>query len=161
MYAHHEEASVDVPASAEHVFAHLDDQRRLSAHMSKRSWRMGWGKMETMLDALGGRAVGSHIAFRGRVFGLAVGLDEVVTAREAPVRKVWETTEQPRLLVIGPCRMGFELTPRDSGVVVRVAIDYDLPVSGVPRLLGRMFGRMYAQWCVRTMAHDAHKAIAA
>ena len=42
----------------------------------------------------------------GRILGLKLSLDEVVTERDPPARKVWETVGVPRLLVIGPYRMG-------------------------------------------------------
>jgi hypothetical protein len=41
MYSRHEEHSAIINASAERVFYRLDDQTRLSEHMSKRSWKMG------------------------------------------------------------------------------------------------------------------------
>jgi hypothetical protein len=159
MYSRHEEHSATINASAELVFDQLDDQTRLSAHMSKRSWRMGWGRMETVLDAQQGRAVGSHIVIRGRVFGIPLYLDEIVTVRERPLAKTWETVGEPRLLVIGPYRMGFELSPDGAITRLRVAIDYDLPLKGISRWLGRLFGPSYAKWCTRQMAQDAQSAI--
>src|SRR5690349_17260359 len=60
MFARHEEYVGDVRASPTDLFSALDDQFRLSAHMSKRSWKMGWGKMDIVLDAQGGHAVGSQ-----------------------------------------------------------------------------------------------------
>lgn len=160
MYSRHEEHSAPINASAERVFDQLDDQTRLTEHMSKRSWKMGWGKMETVLDAQQGRSVGSHIVLRGRVFGIRLYLDEVVTLREPPLTKTWETIGEPRLLVIGPYRMGFDLTPGDTTAQLRVAIDYDLPTKGISRLLGRLFGRSYAQWCTRQMVRDAQHSFA-
>ena len=160
MYSRHEEHSAPINASAERVFDQLDDQTRLTEHMSKRSWKMGWGKMETVLDAQQGRSVGSHIVLRGRVFGIRLYLDEVVTVREPPLTKTWETIGEPRLLVIGPYRMGFDLTPNDTTAQLRVAIDYDLPTKGISRVLGRLFGRSYAQWCTRQMVRDAQHSFA-
>lgn len=155
MYSRHEEHSAPINASVERVFDQLDDQTRLTEHMSKRSWKMGWGKMETVLDAQQGCSVGSHIVLRGRVFGIRLYLDEVVTLRKPPLTKTWETIGEPRLLVIGPYRMGFDLTPDDTTAQLRVAIDYDLPTKGISRLLGRLFGRSYAQWCTQQMVRDA------
>ena len=155
MYGRHEEHSATINGSAERVFDQLDDQTRLSEHMRKRSWKMGWGTMETVLDAQRGRSVGSHIVLRGRVFGIRLYLDEVVTMREPPLRKTWETVGDPRLLVIGPYRMGFELMPDGTTAQLRVAIDFELPAKGIPRLLGRLFGRSYAKWCTRQMVRDA------
>jgi hypothetical protein len=159
MYGEHADYIVDIPAPNERVFHWLDDQTRLSQHMNKRSWKMGWGKMETVLDELGGRALGSHIAISGRILGIALHLDEVVIRHEPPLAKFWETVGEPRLLVIGRYRMGFELVAIDAGTRLRVTIDYQLPVKGVSRLLGRLFGRSYAKWCVRQMAGDAQRAL--
>jgi hypothetical protein len=155
MYDHHEEYSGTVIGSVERVFEHLDDQTRLSAHMNKRSWKMGWGKMDVRLDAQSGQVIGSHIVLDGRVFGVRIFLDEVVTERNPPMRKQWETVGEPRLLVIGRYRMRFDLTPAAGNTVIRVAIDYELPRRGFSRLLGVLFGRSYAQWCTRQMVLDA------
>jgi hypothetical protein len=46
MYAEHAEYTAVISASVEQVFNWLDDQTRLSQHMSKRSWKVGWGKMD-------------------------------------------------------------------------------------------------------------------
>ena len=157
MYAFHEESRGVVKASTEKVFARLDDHTRLSAHMNRRSWKMGWGKMETVLDDGQGRTLGSHIVLRGRVFGVSLYVDEVVITREPPTRKSWETVGSPRLLIIGPYRMAFELS--DSGqqqTRLTVQIDYD----PAPGLLGQLFGRSYARWCTRQMLHDAQHAFA-
>ncbi len=157
MYSRHEEHSATIDASAERVFDQLDDPTRLSGHMSKRSWRMGGGRMETVLDAQRGRSVGSHIVIRGRVFGIPLYLDEIVTVRERPLAKTWETVGEPRLLVIGPYRMGFDLRPDGTTTQLRVAIDYELPAMGISRWLGRVFGRSYAKWCTRQIARDARR----
>lgn len=160
LYSLHEEHSANINASAERVFDRLDDQTRLSEHMSKHSWKLGWGRMETVLDAQQGRAVGSHIVIRGRVLGIRLYLDEVVTKREPPLTKAWETAGEPRLLVIGRYRMGFDLIPGDTTSQLRVSIDYDLPNKGTSRLLGRFFGRSYAKWCARQMVRDAQHSFA-
>ena len=161
MYALHEEYQSTVAAPPAEVFARLDDHARLSSHMSQRSWKMGWGKMETVLDDQRGQSVGSHIVLRGRVFGISLHLDEVVIARDAPLGKAWETVGEPRLIVIGQYRMGFELRAANGrSSHLRVHIDYNIPDRGVSRILGRLFGRTYAQWCVRQMVRDAEQAFA-
>ncbi len=160
MYSRHEEHSASINASAEQVFNHLDDQTNLAEHMSKRSWKMGWGRMETVLDSQGGRSVGSHIIIRGRAFGMRLYLDEVVTKREPPLTKGWETVGEPRLLVVGPYRMSFDVTRVSTAAQLRVAIDYGLPSKGIFRLLGRLFGQSYAKWCTRQMVRDAQRTFA-
>ena len=158
MYSEHAEYTSVISASAEQVFNWLDDQTRLSQHMSKRSWKMGWGKMDTVLDERRGRAVGSHIVLSGRVFGIRLYLDEVVMEHQSPYRKSWETVGEPRLLVIGPYRMGFELLSAGTDARLRVVIDYQLPTTGVPQWLGRLFGSSYAKWCVEQMGRDVQRS---
>ena len=155
MYALHEESSGAVKASMEKVFARLDDHTRLSAHMNRRSWKMGWGTMETVLDEGQGKKVGSHIGLRGRAFGVTLYVDEIVVTRDPPRRKSWETVGSPQLLIIGAYRMSIELSDAEpQQTLLTVRIDYDL----LPGLLGQLLGRTYARWCVRQMLHDAQRA---
>ena len=111
--------------------------------------------MEIRLDADRGKKVGSRIRLAGRVFGIGLSVEEVVTERDPPRRKVWETTGSPRLLVIGHYRMGFELSPRESDSFLHVFIEYALPAQAPARWLGRMFGSYYARWCTQRMVDDA------
>ena len=111
--------------------------------------------MSIDIDAGRGQRIGSHIRMAGRVLGIPLSLDEVVVEREPSFRKAWETIGEPRLLVIGPYRMGFTVQPDASGSRLEVFIDYDLPKGPLSRRLGRLFGRFYARWCIRRMVDDA------
>jgi hypothetical protein len=147
----HESFGAHIAAAPPALFAFLDDLRRLSSHMERRSWMMLGSTMAIETDARRGREVGSLIRMRARVLGLALDLEEVVVLRDVPRRKAWETIGAPRLLVIGPYRMGFDIAPRNSGSSLTVSIDYERP---------RLFpwgwlGRYYARWCVRRMVLDA------
>ena len=113
--------------------------------------------METELDAGRGQKVGSRIRLSGRVFGVALSVEEIVVERDPPRRKVWATIGAPKLLVIGHYRMGFELSLQGKGSVLRVFIEYALPQSAPARWLGRLFGRYYARWCTQQMVDDAVK----
>ena len=106
-------------------------------------------------DEARGQAVGSHIKMGGEAFGISIFVDEVVTERVPPKRKVWRTVGTPRLFVIAWYEMGFELKPADGGAELRVWIDYELPSTGVGRWLGSFPGRFYARWCVQQMVSDA------
>lgn len=147
----HEEASADVAATASQVFAQLDDHRNLSGHMEASSPMMAGSSMRIETDAQGGRAVGSHIRLAGRVLGMTLSVDEAVTEHDPPRRKAWQTLGEPRLLVIGGYRMGFDVLPLVQGSRVRLWIDYALPQHGVGRWLGRLLGGVYARWCTRQM----------
>lgn len=156
-YALSTEASEQVPTTADALFAFLDDPRSLGGHMEKPSAMMLGGSMRYAFDAGGGQAIGSVISMKGNVLGLSLTLDEVVTERSPPTRKVWETRGAPDLLVIGPYRIGFEIAPHGEQSQLRVFIDFDLPQRGLFRLLGAWFGRAYAHWCVVRMAKDAER----
>jgi Polyketide cyclase / dehydrase and lipid transport len=157
---HHYEASAFVQAPMDEVFAYVDDPTRLSSHMSKSSWMMGGGQMEIELDSGRGQNVGSRIRLVGKVFGMRLSVEEVVTERNPPHRKVWQTIGSPRLLVIGHYRMGFEIGSPDNGSLLRVHIDYALPESAPSRWFGYLLGRCYARWCARRMVNDAVKHFA-
>ena len=146
----HYEDSVFIPASAEEIFRYIDDHSRFSSHMSQSSWMMGGGRMDVQVDEGKGQKVGSHIRISGKVLGLNLFLDEVVTEHNPPYKKVWETVGKPKLFVIGNYQMGVEITPENGKSRLKVFIDYEQPV-GTTKLLGYLFGSMYAKWCVRQM----------
>jgi hypothetical protein len=138
---YHAQSDGHLPAPAERVFAHLDDHTRLAAHMNQRSWRMGWGRMNLHLDELKGRAIGSLMRLDGRVLGVRLSPEEIVTEHTPPTRKVWATVGTPRLLVVGAYQMGFVIAPAEDGanrasadaVTLTVFIDYALPDRGIAR----------------------------
>lgn len=139
------------------VFDFLDDQANLSAHMSQSSGMMLGSTMDIRMEPDHTRRVGSTFGFTGRIFGIPLAVDEVVTGRVPPTEKTWETTAEPRLWVIGRYQMGFELAPEGQQSSLRVYIRYALPEGGFKRLLGRLLGRSYAKWCTRQMVTDAQK----
>ena len=153
-FARHHESVVVLDALPDVAFAYLDDFTKLSAHMQKRSTMMMGSRVTIETDALGGRTRGSRVRMSGRVLGMELSLEEVVTEREPPFRKAWQTVDA-RLIVIGQYRLGFALSPRGGRSELRVFIDYDLPHKGVGLWLGKLFGRTYARWCTEQMANDA------
>ena len=150
----HFETQVEVDAPPAEVFDLLDDHRRMATHMTDPSWMMAGSHMTIDMDEKQGRAVGSKITLSGRILGLSLNVEEVVTEYNHPYSKAWKTIGTPRLLVIGPYGMGFSISLRGGGSRLRVFIDYSPPSEGVPRLLGRIFGESYAKWCTNRMARD-------
>jgi len=149
------DATTTISTPALRLFGFLDDHNNLSSHMREPSLMMLGSRMDAYLDRARTRAVGSRFGFKGAILGIPLWVDEIVTERELPRRKAWETTGEPGLWVIGRYRMGFEITPVSSGARLRVYIEYALPERGLPRLLGTLFGGMYAHWCTRRMVDDA------
>lgn len=156
-YSRHYEESVGVNAKPDEVFAYADDHRNFSSHMNKSSWMMGGGSMKTEVDEGRGQEVGSHIRMSGAVFGANLFLDEVIVEREQPHKKAWETVGDVNLLVIDQYKLGFEITPRDDASDMRVYIDYDPPKSWKTKWLGKIFGGMYAKWCVGQMTNGTRE----
>ena len=152
---HHFATQVEVDASPVEVFDFLDDHRRLSAHMTKPSWQMAGSSMTIGMDEKQGRALGSRITLSGSILGLSLEVEEVVTQYDPPFSKAWETVGSPRLLVIGPYGMGFSVSARQGGSLLRVFIDYSPPGAGAARVLGQLFGKSYARWCTQRMVRDA------
>jgi hypothetical protein len=152
---YHYECSHVVQARARELFEHVDDHARLSSHMSQSSVGMAGARMTIEVDEGRGRAIGSRIRLIGRILGIRLFVDEVVMERDPPHRKVWETVGQPRLLVIGHYRMGYDIAPQSGGSQFRVFIDYALPEATPARWFGRMFGGVYARWCTQRMVNDA------
>jgi hypothetical protein len=151
----HHQTEALLATDASRLFAFLDDPRNVARHMEKPSLRTAGASMRIETDERRGQAIGSRIRLTGSVLGMSLSVEEVVTRRDPPCEKVWETIDEPRLLVIGAYRMGFEISQLEQGSRLLVFIDYRLPRSGIARGLGRLLGRIYAAWCTRRAANDA------
>jgi carbon monoxide dehydrogenase subunit G len=151
--ARHHEETTTVMATPADVFAYLDDPARLTSHMGKSSWMMGGGRMDVSVDQGKGQTTGSHIRLDGTAFGLRVFLDEVVTKREPPFEKQWQTAGAHRLLVIGDYTMGLKVEPAGAQSKLRIFIHYELPRENA--WLGTLFAGFYAKSCVGMMLNDA------
>lgn len=81
------EGAALIAGTPDEVFAFVDDHSRFASHMSESSWMMGGSRMRVDVDGAGGRAVGSHIRLTGKVFGVRLFLDEVVTRRSPPTER--------------------------------------------------------------------------
>ena len=155
--AYHHEKEAIIPAPQSEVFAYLDDQTRLAAHMEKRSMMMLGGPMTYAFDAAQGRAVGSVIQMGGHFLGLSLFVEEVVTERTPPAHKIWETRGRQRLLIIDSYVMGFETRDVAGRTSTRIYIDYQLPSSLPGRWFGLLFAGVYARWCVSQMLDDTSR----
>jgi len=153
-YAEHYEKSTLVASAPAALFAYLDDPSTLSGHMAKSSWRMGGGKMTIEVDAGQWKRVGSTARLAGKAFGMPLSVQTRLTDYHPPQRKVWETIGEPRLLVIGPYRMGIDLSPKREITRLNIFIDYDLPKERPYSWFGGVLGRAYARWCVISMLED-------
>ena len=150
----HCEREATIRGNAEDIFAYMDDPKHLAAHMDKSSWMMGGGKLTIEQNDSNGKSADSVIRMGGRFLGLQLSLEEVVTLREPPFRKTWETIGNPKLLAIDNYRMGFEISKGQPDAHIKVFIDYSLPRRPIGHFLGLCFARIYARWCVSKMISD-------
>jgi hypothetical protein len=159
-YRRHSQTSVILPVGTKSLFEFLDNHENLSEHMeAKKSLMMFGGSMHLILDEDRGQAIGSHIKMDGKVLGIRLYLDEVVTERMPFRRKVWETIVAD-LLVIGHYRLGFDIEPVDAETSrLTVHISYNLPSKRT--FLGLLGGAPYARWCVTQMLSAATKRFSA
>lgn len=153
-FAHHTETRVHISASTAEVFAFLDDQEALGAHMTRRSAAMAGGRMTYDFDDGKGRLPGSVIRMRGEMLGMKLLVEEAVIQRVPPQRKVLETRGDQNMIVIDAYRLGFEIQPDADGSELRVFIDYDVP-PGWFGFVARFPAYFYARWCVAQMADAA------
>lgn len=145
----HYEENIVIAAPPKEIFGFIDDHARFSSHMNQSSWMMGGGRMETAVDEGRGYRIGSHIRMSGKAFGIPLSLDEVIIKYEPPYAKEWETVGSPKLIVVGYYKMFVGIKERDGKSLLRVSIDYELPQTNA--WLGKLFGSMYAKWCVQQM----------
>lgn len=147
------EQTIAIIARHEKIFAYLDDHKNLSSHMSNPSWMMGGGNMQTSMDSGKGKLLGSRISLKGSSLGMKLSVDEEITKYKPPYSKEWETINSPSLVVIGKYKMGIEISEGSVKSKLKVYIDYDLPKKN--SWLGKLFGKLYAKWCVRQMINGA------
>ena len=147
---YHFEQWANLSAPPDVVFDYLDDFAHFGEHMMRSSWMMAGSAMRYEFDHLRGRAVGSRIVLHGSFLGTALEIEEQVNERNPPLGKSWQTTGEPRMLVLEAYRMGFALTAQASGCALQVYIDYATPQHGFGRWLGQVAGAPYARWCVRS-----------
>lgn len=140
-----------ITAPPEVVFSYADNHANFSSHMSESSWMMVGSRMETKADEGKGQKTGSHIKMSGRILGINLFLDEVITKHEPPFYKEWQTVGDINLLVIDHYKLGFEVKSQNDASQLKVYIDYNLPKSFKTRWLGFLFGGIYAKWCVHQM----------
>ncbi|MBB3545140.1 MULTISPECIES: SRPBCC family protein [unclassified Rhizobium] len=153
-------STIDLLAPPQQVFAFLDDPTVVGAHMQKPSLMMLGASMEYEVDHGNGQVVGSIVKMRGRVLGMDVFVEEIVTERQPPWRKSWQTLGRPKLLVIDNYHMDFVIKPIREGSRVIVKIQYSYSRSPIGSWLGSFPAKAYAGLCVSKMTSEALKHFA-
>lgn len=153
----HCSADIDISVTSDQLFDYLNNPDNLSSHMSKSSLMMMGSKMKIETDEKKGQQLGSEIRLTGRILGLDLLVKESVIELERPVKKIWQTQGDQKIIVIEQYKMGFTIKPKERSSHLEVFIDYTLPRSGINFILGRAFGHIYGKWCVQKMIQEAHE----
>jgi hypothetical protein len=95
----------------------------------------------------------------GRILGLPIDFTARVTRWVPDREKVWRTTGEPRLIVLGAFEMQLTIAPAARGSRLTAGIAYTLPKSWAGRLLGYLLARPYSRWCLRRICRDAKAAL--
>ena len=148
-----------IGASAERVFAYVDDIRNLARHMSESpSMPMMGSKLTLEIVTTEPTGVGAIYRYSGQMLGLVLDFSEAVTTYVAGREKIWRTIGDPKLLII----RGYEMrvlvgpaTPTTSNLTI--SIDYELPASGFWRLAGWLLADVYSRWCLKGMVDGSKR----
>jgi hypothetical protein len=148
-----------IDASAERVFAYVDDIRNLARHMSESpSMPMMGSKLKLEIVTPEPTDVGATYRYTGKMLGLVLDFSETVTTYIAGHEKIWRTIGNPKLLIIGSYEMRVlvePVTPATSNLTI--SIDYELPVSGFWRIAGWLLGDAYSRWCLTGMVDGSKR----
>lgn len=153
-YQKHFQESIFIPVSTDEVFNYVDNHSNYYSHVIKFATFLG-GRMDLQFDEDHGKSVGSHIHLSGSVFGKSLSLEEVVTKREPPTIKTWETVGTPNFLIVGKYQYNLTIEPKDKGSLLSVSFDFSPPEKS--GWLRRSISNVYAKICAREMAEITRK----
>jgi hypothetical protein len=153
--------TVDIKASAESVFAYVDDIRNIGWHMTERSsMAMMGSRLELEIVSKQSTGLGATYRYSGTMMGLSLDFSESVTRYIPNREKIWHTIGEPRLLIISSYEMRLAVEPLSAASSrLTISIAYELPLSTFWRIVGRLLAGPYSRWCLRQMVGDAKRAL--
>ena len=96
--------------------------------------------------------VGATYQYSGSMMGLMIDFSETVTKYVSGREKIWRTIGNPQLLIVESYEMRVVVEPLQANTAqLTISFDYDLPRSGMWRLIGRALAGSYARWCLDSM----------
>src|SRR5262245_1464593 len=143
--------TVEVAAAPPTVFAYLDDIRHVGEHMARGSLALLGGRLRLEVVSPAPTGVGARYRWRGRILGVRLDFSEVVIEWVPPQRKRWRMVRGARILVLAGYELGFVIESSAGGSAVTLDIEYELPRSGLARLLGRLLARPYSARCLQAI----------
>lgn len=151
--------TITIQAAPEKVFTQMDDFSKTGMHMSESSMMMMGSKLKLEQLSLNSSGLGAKYRWYGKMMGMTIDFEEVVTKWEPPKLKEWETIGEAQIIIMRWYRMGFEITASENGTIVTMSIAYEPPNDWFYKLLSFLFGPLYCNWCLNNMLNDTKKSL--
>ena len=150
---------IEILATPEKVFAHMDDINNVGWHMSGESSMPMMGsrlRLEVIDDKKG---IGATYRWKGSVMNMPIDIKETVTKWIKNGEKSWQTIGKPKMIVMSGYVMHLRVSPTEKGTKVLFEIDYSLPKTPWGWIIGVILARKYAKWCLQRACEDTKKAL--
>ena len=155
--------TVDIEASADDVFAYVDDMGNVGWHMTGRSSMAMMGSKLT-LELLSPHRTGLGAVYRysGRTLGFILDFSQTVTTYVPALEKVWRTIGESRMLILDSYAMRLVVEPRSpASSRLTISIVYELPRAWGWWMVALVMAGWYSCWCLRQMCRDARRGAVA
>ena len=141
-----------IDASADEVFAFMDDIGNTGMHMTKTNAAMMGSKLNVEWLSENKTGSGAKYSWRGKVMGMKIDFTVEVTKWIPGKEKVWETVGAAKMIVLSWFRMYLILNPMDKRTTqTELGIYYTIPKGNI---LGFLLAGRYAAWCINSMLKD-------
>lgn len=137
------------------VFQCLDNLGVAGMHMTQSSMMMMGSKLDLKFLTENHTGLGTKYRWTGRMMGLKMDFTVEVTKWIPGEEKVWETVDNPELIIYSWYRMYLKLTKFPTGTSAELSISYEKPNGLFYRLLSLLFADWYCRWCLKHMLEDA------
>lgn len=148
------EKEMIINGTSDSVFAFMDDIRNTGKHMTKSSGAMAGGKLKIEWLSKNKTGLGTKYRWTGKAMGIKMDFTVEVSKWVEGKEKVWGTVGGAKMIVIDWFEMYLIMTQAKDGISkAKLSINYTKHKG----LLGFLFGKSYAKWCVKSMLKDTRK----
>ncbi|MBI1780768.1 MAG: SRPBCC family protein [Sphingobacteriales bacterium] len=147
-------------AMPEQVFKCIDDLGVSGMHMTKSSMMMMGSKLN--LEYLTEKHAGPGTKYRwmGKMMGMPMDFTVEVTKWIAGKEKIWETIDNPKMIIYSWHQMHLITTPMyNNGTEAELSISYEKPKGFFYKILSFLFADWYCNWCLNRMLDDVKLTI--
>lgn len=144
-------------ATPERVFKTIDDLGVTGMHMTKSSMMMMGSKLQLEFLTQHHTGLGSRYRWTGAMMGFEMDFTVEVTRWIEGREKIWETIDDPKLIIYSWYRMELHVRPSGNGTKAELSITYEKPRGFLNRVISFFLADWYCRWCLRKMLGDAGK----